>query len=126
MRGKGTAGYSLINEVNVGDIVFHYDTSGNAIAGCSVAAGGAVEGETIWVTHRAASRKRYVISTAAQPGWFLNLEGMYPLEEPLILETLRGRAGDVMAIQAGLKAAYPGLPIYYPFYLYGGTTLRAM
>lgn len=56
--GSKTPGYSLIWLVRPGDTVFHYDRKGKAIHFWSRAVGEVAEDPVIWLSHRAATRRR--------------------------------------------------------------------
>jgi hypothetical protein len=121
---KHTPGYSLIWWVELGDIVFHYDLNQRAIVSWSRAAGGVSEAPTIWLSHRSETRRR-LQTPRAQPGWWLDLDGPYPLHEPLTLAHLRERAHAVRDVLDQLKAANDG-SLYFPFFFWRGTELRPM
>ena len=56
---------------------------------------------------------------------FLDLEGPFPLEQPVTLAQLRDHANAVRAVLDQLKAAHPG-SLYFPFFFWGGSELRPM
>jgi hypothetical protein len=122
--GHWTPGYSLIWWVRHGDVVFHYDKSRSAITGWSRAVGDVVEAPVVWRSHRGAARRR-VREAQTQPGWWMDLEGPYPLDEPLTLEELRTHAGTIRQVMAELGQRVSG-SLYFPFYLYGGQVVRPM
>ena len=122
--GSRTPGYSLIWQVAPGDIVFHYSLPDRAITAWSRAAGQVSEAPTVWLSHRAATRRR-LQTQRAQPGWWLDLDGPFPLDPPLTLTQLREHAAGVRAILENLKAAHSG-SLYFPFTFWGGTELRPM
>jgi hypothetical protein len=120
--GARTPGYSLIWWVQPGDIVFHYDKNQHTITAWSRAAGPVTEAPTVWLSHHAATRRR--LQTArAQPDWWLDLDGPFPLDQPLTLAQLRDRTGDIRAIHEALQADVRG-SLYFPFSYYRGSTLR--
>ncbi|HET6530695.1 MAG TPA: hypothetical protein VFH03_08800 [Actinoplanes sp.] len=82
--GNRNPGYSLIWWVRTGDIVFHYSLNERAIVAWSRASGGVTEAPTVWLSHRGATRRRLQVARA-QPGWWLDLEGPFPLDQPLTL-----------------------------------------
>src|SRR5205085_653813 len=86
--GHASPGYSLINEVNRNDIVFHYDRNARAIPSWSRAVGDVVERPTVWLSHRGETRRRVGVAVE-QPGWYLDLEGPFPLVSPVTLGELR-------------------------------------
>ena len=111
--GSRTPGYSLIWQVAPGDIVFHYSLPDRAITAWSRAAGQVSEAPTVWLSHRAATRRR-LQTQRAQPGWWLDLDGALPLDPPLTLTQLRDQAAGVRAVLENLKAAHSG-SLYFPF-----------
>jgi hypothetical protein len=122
--GRRTPGYSLLWWVERGDVVFHYDLSARAITAWSHAVGNVTEALVVWLSHRGATRRR-LGSARAQPGWWLDLDGPYPLPTPLSLSRLREQGETVRAVLAELEARHPR-PLYFPFFFYGGSELRPM
>jgi hypothetical protein len=122
--GNRNSGYSLIWWVEIGDVVFHYSLNERAIVAWSRAAGGVTEAPTVWLSHRGATRRRLQVARA-QPGWWLDLDGAFPLEQPLTLAQLRERADDVRAVAEQLRADHAG-SLYFPFFFWGGSELRPM
>jgi hypothetical protein len=120
--GNHTPGYSLIWSVKVNDIVFHYDRNAHAITGWSRAAGQVTEAPTVWLPHRAATRRR-LRQERAQPGWWLDLEGLFPLDPPLTLAQIRASAPQLRAVLEALRSDHPG-SLYFPFSFYGGAEPR--
>src|SRR5437763_859865 len=49
--GKAYWSYGLINEIEPGDIVFHYSTNTQAFVGASVAGGPVEERDIVWTPH---------------------------------------------------------------------------
>jgi hypothetical protein len=122
--GRHSAGYSLLWWVRRHDTVYHYDLNKRAITAYSRAAGGVTEAPVVWLSHRAATRRR-LVSPRAQPGWWLDLDGPYPLDTPLTLAHLRERAALVRKVLETLEARHQR-PLYFPFFFYGGGELRPM
>jgi hypothetical protein len=122
--GNRSPGYSLIWWVEPADIVFHYDLNERAIMSWSRAVGRVVEAPVVWLSHRAATRRRLGVARP-QPGWWLDLEGPYALGTPLTLFALRERGDEIRAMRDALEAEH-GRPLYFPFFFYGGTELRPM
>jgi hypothetical protein len=122
--GNRNPGYSLIWWVEPGDVVFHYSLNERAIVAWSRAAGTVTEAPTVWLSHRGETRRRLQVARA-QPGWWLDLDGPFPLDQPLALAQLRERADNVRSVLEQLKSAYPG-SLYFPFYFWGGNELRPM
>jgi hypothetical protein len=122
--GNRNTGYSLIWWVEPGDVVFHYSLNERAIVAWSRVAGGVTEAPTVWLSHRGETRRRLQVARA-QPGWWLDLDGPFPLERPLTLAELRERGDDVRAVLEQLKSAHAG-SLYFPFFFWGGNELRPM
>ncbi len=120
--GHRTPGYSLIWWVQVGDVVFHYDKNEHAITAWSRAAGGVTEALTVWLSHRGATRRR-LQQERAQPGWWLDLDGPFPLDPPATLADIRRSAPAVRAVLDALRSSHPG-SLYFPFSFYRGTEPR--
>jgi hypothetical protein len=120
--GNRTPGYSLIWYVRVDDIVFHYDKNEHAITDWSRAAGQVTEAPTVWLSHRATTRRR-LQQERAQPGWWLDLDGPFPLDPPVTLAQIRAGAPQLRAVLEALRSDHPG-SLYFPFSFYGGTEPR--
>ena len=122
--GNSTPGYSLMWWVATDDVVFHYDRNQRAITAWSRAVGAVVEAPVVWLSHRGATRRR-IGAAQAQPGWWLDLDGPYPLERSLTLADLRARAAVIRPVLDQLRARHTGA-LYFPFSFYGGSELRPM
>jgi hypothetical protein len=122
--GHRTPGYSLIWWVRRDDVVFHYDKNQSAITAWSRAVGKVVEAPVVWLSHRGATRRR-LGSAQAQPGWWVDLEGPYLLNQPLTLTQLRAQGAVVRAVMDGQRERVSGA-VYFPFFFYGGRDLRPM
>jgi hypothetical protein len=120
--GHRNPGYSLIWWVQIGDVVFHYDKNEHAITAWSRAAGGVTEAPTVWLSHRGATRRR-LQQERAQPGWWLDLDGPFPLGRPVTLGHIRESASGIRAVLDALRSNHPG-SLYFPFSFYGGTEPR--
>jgi len=120
--GNRTPGYSLIWCVQVDDIVFHYNKNEHAITGWSRAAGQVTEAQTVWLSHHAATRRR-LLQGRAQPGWWLDLDGPFPLDPPLTLTQIRASAPQLRAVLDAIRSEHAG-SLYFPFSFYGGTEPR--
>lgn len=121
-QGNHTAGYSLLWWVERGDLVFHYDR--NRRWAWSRAVGSVREEPLVWLSHRAATRRR-IGETQPQPGWWLDLDGPYTLTAPVTLAELRAHGGEVRAALDALRARIDGA-LYFPFFFYGNRELRPM
>jgi hypothetical protein len=117
-------GYSLIWWVEPGDIVFHYDRNQQAIVAWSRAVGRVEEAPVVWLAHRAATRRRIGTPTP-QPGWWLDLDGPYPLPQPVTLAELRARGDLIRTALEEQRSRFEG-SLYFPFFFYGGEELRPM
>ena len=120
--GNRTPGYSLIWCVRVDDIVFHYEKDEHAITGWSRAAGQVTEAPTVWLSHRGATRRR-LHQERAQPGWWLDVDGPFPLDPPLTLTQIRASAPQLRTLLETLRSRHPG-SLYFPFSFYRGTEAR--
>jgi hypothetical protein len=120
--GNRTPGYSLIWCVRVDDIVFHYEKDEHAITAWSRAAGQVTEAATVWLSHRGATRRR-LHQERAQPGWWLDLDGPFPLDPPLTLAQIRASAPQLRAVLEALRSHHVG-SLYFPFSFYRGTEPR--
>ena len=121
-EGNRTPGYSLIWWVQIDDIVFHYDRNAHAVTAWSRAAGPVTEAPTVWLSHRATTRRR-LLQKRAQPGWWLDLDGPFPVDPPLTLTQIRQSAPALRTLLDTLRSDHPG-SLYFPFSFYGGTEPR--
>lgn len=80
-------GYSLIQNVRQGDIVFHYSTKEKAFIGVSIAGDPVEERPIKWKSHGASGRKDDQ-PPSAQPGWWRPLYGFSQNSVPLTLTEL--------------------------------------
>jgi len=117
---RRSPGYSLLWWVERGDLVFHYDLNVRAVTAWSRAVGEVTEAPVVWLSHRGATRRR-LGSARAQPGWWLDLEGPYPLPTPLSLTRLREQAETVRAVLTQLERQHPR-PLYFPFFFYAAAS----
>lgn len=122
--GNRSPGFSLIWWVCADDIVFHYSLKEQVIVGWSRAVGQVAEAPTIWLSHRGNTRRR-LRSARAQPGWWLDLDGMFPLDAPVPLGKLRDHADQIRAVLDHLKSRHSG-SLYFPFFFWGDNELRPM
>lgn len=120
--GRHNPGYSLIWWVRTDDIVFHYEKDERAITAWSRVAGQVTEAPTVWLSHRAATRRR-LQQERPQEGWWLDLDGPFMLEPPLSLAQIRAKALDLRALLVTLRSDHSG-SLYFPFSFYGGTEPR--
>jgi hypothetical protein len=123
-RGADYVGYTLVHEVRDGDVVFHFDRKLRQIVAWSRAVGGPYTGTIVWAARGTSFRQRGGGEAYERPGWFFNLEGPYPLDEPVTLRWLRSHEDQVRAVRATLTAAHPGT-LYFPFAVSHQRPLRA-
>lgn len=114
--------YSLITEVQPGDVVFHYTSGADtepAITAWSRAVGKAWSEPVVWPPRGgdSAGERR------TEPGWRLALEGHFPLPTPLSLERIRENESAIRDIERRLVREH-GHPTYHPFET-GNRTTRA-
>ena len=110
-------GYSLIREVDAGDVIFHYDLNREAIVSWSRATAGFWEDEITWAAHgtsaRSAARVPY-----RRPGWKKALvDSSTPLPEAVTYQQIQSHASNVLAVEAALKREL-GEPLYLAFTRY--------
>ena len=122
-EGKPYWGYSLVMEVEDGDVVFHYSTVRKQMESWSVATGGKWEDETVWAARGSASRG---LRPHRQPGFFRGLHGPFALGEPLSLDELREEVDTLSDAYATVEAAHSG-NLYKPsmFAVMGCARVRA-
>lgn len=107
--------YTLFQEAEVGDLVFHYDKRVGAITAVSRIAGEATSAPIVW-----AARGSYARGRDAQPvevpGYRIPLTEHRILAKPLTLENLRAAKPAIENLHEGLRAAHKGA-LYFPFEL---------
>ena len=113
-NGREKWHYSLINEVQNGDIVFHYGglpDQQTGICAWSRAVGEAWEELITWAPHAGDSAGEVTSS----PGWRIALEGYFPTEGAIVtLNDIRAVEAGLRRIDADLVTRF-GKPIYGPF-----------
>ncbi len=109
--GKPVWHYSLIHEVNDGDIVFHYHMfeGTSAIMAWSRASGTPWADVVNWAPH-AGDRTEPLL----QDGWRLALEGYHLLDNPVTFEQIRQHEGEIRSVEQQLSEVF-GNPLYTPF-----------
>ena len=122
--GTRSSGFSLIWWVSPGDIVFHYSLVHDGITSWSRVAGPVTEAPTIWRPHRSTTRRR-IHEPMPQPGWWLDLDGPFPLPRPLTGVELARRQDDIRTVLRELEGRHRG-SLYFPFFWWGGHQLRPM
>lgn len=123
-HGREFWSYSLVKEVEAGDVVFHYDGVAQAIVARSVAVGTHWEGELLWAARGASARAANVMPHP-RPGWYLGLERFEQLHEGLPLEAMRQRSEEIRHFRNAL-AEQVGEPLYFPFELSKSRPMRPM
>jgi hypothetical protein len=111
--GKDYWSYSLVCEVQDGDIVFHYSKRDHAISLWSRADGGWWDDEIFWGARGTVGR---VNDPYDRPGWVHGLDGPFPTSAPLTLPELRQNEKRLSAIRDELEADHEP-PLYFPFEL---------
>jgi hypothetical protein len=117
--GREFWGYSLINEIANGDIVFHYHKREMAIVAWSRASGSVWQDTVLWGAHGTAARAAG-IHPYLRPGWRHGLEDFNRLSAPVTLADLRARESDLKGVSQHLIAAF-GSNIYFPVNFYPGS-----
>jgi hypothetical protein len=117
--GREFWGYSLINDIRAGDIVFHYHKGDKAILAWSRASGSVWEDTVLWGAHGTAARSAGV-HPYLRPGWRHGLEDFSQLSAPLTLADLRVRESELKNVIDQLIAAF-GSNIYFPVNFYPGS-----
>ncbi|HZS60958.1 MAG TPA: EVE domain-containing protein [Gemmatimonadaceae bacterium] len=97
--GKPYWSYSVIKEIQPGDIVFHYHKHAAGIVACSRAVGEVWEEAITWAAKGTSARKEKT-EPHRRPGWCLGLEAFTPLEDSLRLDAIRERETEIRAIPA--------------------------
>lgn len=114
--GRRFWSYDLLDEVDAGDVVLHYDRSEHAIVGWSTVVGQAWPDEVVWAARGTYARGRN-IQPHERPGRRVPLRGPILLRAPLPLERIRSEQNRLVTIRAGRP--------YFPFEL-GGRPARPM
>jgi hypothetical protein len=120
-KGEDIWSYDLVSQVQPADRVLHWKNQ--AILGWSEVTGPvAVEPEYTWQPRGTAGRA--LPGPRTTPGWTVPLGGLHPFTPPVTTATLQALKVNLMTLRADLEAQH-GKPVYFPFYLYGGTQIRA-
>lgn len=104
--------------------MFHYSLAEDGIMSWSRAAGPVTEAPTVWRPHRSASRRR-IQQPVPQPGWWLDLDGPFPLSQPLTGPELARRQEGIRTVLRELEGRHRG-SLYLPFFWWAGRQLRPM
>ena len=105
--------YSLINLVQPGDTVFHYDRAAQAIIGSSLAAGTTWTDDIVWAA-RGTSARTTRVTPHPRPGYYLGLEHFEKSDAPLALQVIREHSKELTDSLRRLEASSKG-PSYFPF-----------
>lgn len=124
--GKLVWSYSLIRQIQPGDLVFHYkkepSRSGGSIVGCSRAVGRVWDDQITWGAHSRAARKARIVAYP-RPGWCLGTEAYTELRKPVTLAQIVDRESDLRRIEKARRKRIGG-PTYFPFTFYMRRPLR--
>lgn len=121
-RGHEHHGYTLVREVQAGDVVFHYHTDERAIVAWSRATGSFWEEDIVWASHGAVAREAGVVPYR-RPGFRHGLDGPYWLDEPVTLTDLREAEDMIRAAREVVAESVKG-PLYFPLALSDSRPLR--
>jgi hypothetical protein len=118
--GAVTPGYALVAAVHPGDVIIHYDSREEQIAGVSVVTGTAEPAPIHWVARgsyarRAGERARWL------PGIRVPLGRYARLDAPVMLADIRARRGELLQLREQLQERAPGQPLYFPWIPYQDT-----
>ena len=114
-KGEEYWSYSLINYVQGGDIVFHYQRLDQAIIACSRATGEVWE-DNLMRAARGSSARNAGIEPHLRLGWYLGLEGFSLIKQPITLDQIRVNRREFVN-EIRLLASEVGEPLYFPFEL---------
>jgi predicted RNA-binding protein with PUA-like domain len=114
-NGKDYWSYTLLRDLKLGDVIFHYHTEPKAIVGCSVVAGAAFEDRVIWGA-RGPSAVSKGIRPYERPGLRVSLRDYHVLIEPVTQDLIRARVGLIRQSKERLEARF-GSPLYSPIEL---------
>lgn len=105
--------YSLVNLVQPGDTVFHYDKTAQAVIGSSVATGTSWTDDIVWAA-RGTSARNTKVMPHPRPGFYLGLEHFEKLGTPLSLQVIRQHSKELTVALRGLEQSLAGAS-YFPF-----------
>jgi hypothetical protein len=123
-QGEDYWSYSLIHEIEEGDLVYHYDGVAQAITARSVATGIVWTQDVVWAA-RGSSARSANIAPHSRPGWYLGLESFERLPTPITLDSIRNQADAVRSLTASLRLEF-GEPLYFPFEISDRRPIRPM
>ncbi len=124
--GNSEWSYELVRFVRPGDTVLHWHTRGaqRALVGYSTVAAEPGTTTMIWQS-RGTSGQAHPSPQVEEPAWTAPLRDLTYFPAPITRDLLQAGRTEVLDLQARLKEAYGGGPLYLPFYDYGGRELRA-
>lgn len=124
-QGRPFWSYSLVRELQPGDIVFHYDRRVQQVVGRSIAAGGWWEDQIVW-----AARGTYARDAGIEPhrrlGWYAGIENFAAIDPPLTLDEIRLRTELLAENLEELRQETGGGALYYPFEIGRSRPVRTM
>jgi hypothetical protein len=113
--GREYWSYSLVNEVDDGDVVLHWWTRGDAepaLVGWSRAIGPVRSSQITWQARGTVGRARGVPTVG--PAWRLPLTGFTEFSPSIGLSDLRALESELKQVHDDLVARHGG-PLYFPF-----------
>jgi hypothetical protein len=111
-NGREVWSYSLVNDVEDDDVVFHYWKPEAAITAWSRAVGESWEEEIEWASHGMVARDAGVLPYR-RPGFRMGLQDFTDLDEPVTLDEIRLAEPALRTIVAALEDDV-GKPVYFP------------
>lgn len=114
-NGRPYWSYTLVTQVQPGDVVLHYYKPDKAVVALSVAAGLPWEEDIVWASHGTVARAAGV-EPYRRPGFRLALEHFTYLRDPIDLEQFRAGEAQLRAAAAEVEALGRGRS-YFPFAL---------
>jgi hypothetical protein len=123
-RDEAFWSYSLLKEVQEGDIIYHYDGNSQAIVARSQAVGIPWEDTLVWAARGSSARSAKVVPRG-RPGWYLGLERYEILPNPILLQDIRHKSQALIEIKSSLEHQL-GNPLYLPFEVSPNRPLRPM
>lgn len=120
-KGENIWSYDLVSVVQPGERVLHWKDK--AFVGWSEVTGPvSVEPEYTWQPRGTAGRA--LAGPRTTPGWTVPLGGLHPFTPPVTTATLQPLKDALVGLRSDLEGEH-GVPAYFPFYLYGGSQIRA-
>lgn len=116
-RGAGLPEYALVSEVRHGNLLIHYDSAEDQIAGVSQVSGVGFL-EPIWWAPRGSYARRAGAGPSWCPGIAVPLSRYQPLSTPVTFGQLNERRNEIFDIRSRLQAEHPGKPLFFPWLPY--------